>query len=86
MINKIERRKRLVDDLKRIADHTGKDASDAVKFAQNIPDEVLDQLEELGFSSERKTRIDITNNNLGTKSEKTDLKPTMIFARQLKKE
>lgn len=70
MIDKEERRKRLVDDFKKIAEHSGKNVSDAVAFAQNIPDEVLDHLEELGFSSERKIKIENDIEILETKSEK----------------
>lgn len=69
MIDKEERRKRLVDDFKKIAEHSGKDVSDAVAFAQNIPDEVLDQFEELGFSSERKIKIENKIETVETKSD-----------------
>lgn len=70
MIDKEERRKRLVADFKKIAEHTGKDVSDAVAFAQNIPDEVLDHFEELGFSSERKIKIENGIETLETKSDR----------------
>lgn len=71
MIDKEERRKRLVDDFKKIAEHTGKDVSDAVTFAQNIPDELLDYFEELGFSSERKIKIENDIETSNTENEKT---------------
>ncbi len=41
-IDKHERRKRLIEDFKKIF---GKDNVDAIKFAKNLPDELLDKFE-----------------------------------------
>lgn len=54
MIDKAERRKRIIEDFKKI--FPGDD--DAIKFAENISDEMLDGLEKKGFSSERKVIVD----------------------------
>lgn len=53
MIDKAERRKRIIEDFKKIFPRD----DDAVKFAENISDEMLDEFEKKGFSSERKVRI-----------------------------
>jgi hypothetical protein len=81
MIKKEERRKRLIEDFKKVAEHTGKDVSEAVAFAQNISDETLDYLEELGYSSEREVTIkNRVDTNLEIKSDDIGLKTTpMIF-------
>lgn len=54
MIHKDERRCRLVEDFKKIFPGD----ENAVKFAENVPDELLDKFEKKGFSSERKIKID----------------------------
>jgi hypothetical protein len=54
-IDKHERRKRLIEDFKKIF---GKDNVDAIKFAENIPDELLDKFEDMGFSSNRKIKVE----------------------------
>ncbi len=41
-IDKHEHRKRLIEDFKKIF---GKDNVDAIKFAENLPDEILDKFE-----------------------------------------
>lgn len=53
MIDKVERRKRIIEDFKKIFP-----GNDAVKFAENISDEMLDEFEKKGFSSEGKVRVD----------------------------
>ena len=53
MTGKDERRRRLVEDFKKIFPGD----ENAIKFAENIPDEVLDEFEKKGFSSERKVKI-----------------------------
>jgi len=54
MMDRVERRKRLTEDFKKMAKVTGGDESEMVAFAQNIPDEILDHFEKLGYSSEKK--------------------------------
>ncbi len=54
MIYKTERRKRIVEDFKKM--FPGDD--EAVKFAKNISDDMLDEFEKKGFSAERKVKID----------------------------
>lgn len=54
-IDKDERRKRLVADFKKIF---GDDNIDAIKFAENFPDELLDKFEDMGFSSNRKIKVE----------------------------
>jgi hypothetical protein len=54
MIDKAERRKRLIEDFKKIFPED----DNAVKFAENVSDEMLDEFEKKGFSSERKVRVD----------------------------
>lgn len=53
MIDKNERRKRLIEDFKKIFPGD----ENAVKFAENMPDELLDEFEKRGFSSERKVKV-----------------------------
>ncbi len=53
MIDKTERRKRVVEDFKKIFPGD----EEAVKFAENISDEMLDEFEKRGFSSERKVKF-----------------------------
>jgi len=65
-VNKDERRKRLIEDFRKIARHTGRDENEMVAFAEKIPDEVLDSFEEMGFSSNRKVVISATDKNLKT--------------------
>ena len=65
MIDKAERRKRIIEDFKKI--FPGDDV--AVKFAENISDETLDEFEKRCFSSERKVRIDNLDTNLEIKCE-----------------
>jgi len=54
-IDKHERRKRLIEDFKKIF---GNDNIDAIKFAENLPDELLDKFEDMGFSSNRKIKVE----------------------------
>jgi len=54
-IDKQERRKRLIEDFKKIF---GRHNIDAIKFAERIPDELLDKLEDMGFSSNRKIKVE----------------------------
>lgn len=54
MIDKAERRKRIVEDFKKMFPRD----DEAVKFAENISDEMLDEFEKKGFSAERKVRVD----------------------------
>lgn len=54
MIDKVERRRRLVEDFKKMFPGDDK----AVKFAENIPDDLLDEFEKKGFSPERKVKVD----------------------------
>lgn len=58
MITKEERRKRLIEDFRKVAEHRGSDIEKAVEFAKNIPDETLDYFEKLGYSSEKKVRVE----------------------------
>lgn len=53
-IDKQERRKRLIEDFKKIF---GRYNIDAIKFAEQMPDELLDKLEDMGFSSNRKIKV-----------------------------
>lgn len=57
MIDKDERRRRIVEDFKKIFPGD----ENAVKFAENIPNDVLDGFEKKGFSAERKVKIDECN-------------------------
>jgi hypothetical protein len=54
-IDKHERRKRLIEDFKKIF---GGRNTDAIQFAERIPDELLDKLEDMGFSSNRKIKVE----------------------------
>jgi len=54
-IDKHERRKRLIEDFKKIF---GKDNADAIKFAENFPEELLDKFEDMGFNSNRKIKVE----------------------------
>lgn len=65
-ISKEERRKRLIEDFRKIARHTGRDENEMAAFAEKIPDEVLDSFEEMGFSSNKKVTIDGVYPNLQT--------------------
>jgi len=53
MIDKDERRRRIVEDFKKIFPGD----ENAVKFAENLSDEILDEFEKRGFSSERKVKV-----------------------------
>lgn len=53
MIDKSERRKRIIEDFKKI--FPGDDG--AAKFADSISDEILDEFEKKCFSSERKVMV-----------------------------
>lgn len=61
MIDKNERRKRLIEDFRKMAKITSGNESEMVSFAQNIPDEILDNIEKLYYISEKKMR---TRSNL----------------------
>jgi hypothetical protein len=63
-ISKDERRKRLIEDFRKIARHAGRDENEMVAFAEKIPDEVLDSFEKIGFSSNRKVTIGAVDYNL----------------------
>lgn len=65
-ISKEERRKRLIEDFRKIARHTGRDENEMAIFSEKIPDEVLDSFEEMGFSSNRKVVIGAADFNLQT--------------------
>lgn len=58
LLDKTERRKRLIEDFRKIAIATGRDELEVMTFAAAIPDEQLDKLEEEGWSSDRKVTID----------------------------
>lgn len=68
-LTKNERRKRVVDDFKKIF---GEDNVDAVEFAENIPDELLDKFEDMGYSGSRKIKISIYRGDLETKEVKNE--------------
>ena len=55
MIDKNERRNRLIEDFKKIF---GDNNADAIKFAENFPDELLDKFEDMGFSSNKKIKVE----------------------------
>lgn len=54
-IDKQERRQMLIEDFKKIF---GSRNIDAIKFAERIPDELLDKFEDMGFSSNRKIKVE----------------------------
>lgn len=54
MIDKAERRKRVVEDFKKLFPGD----EEAIKFAENMSDEILDEFEKKGFSAERKVKVD----------------------------
>ena len=55
IIDKDERRKRLIEDFKKIF---GDNNTDAIKFAENFPDELLDEFEDMGLSSNKKIKVE----------------------------
>lgn len=66
-IDKQERRKRLIEDFKKMF---GENNIDAIKFAENLPDEMLDKLEDMGFSSNRKVKVGSLEETLIVRNEK----------------
>jgi hypothetical protein len=65
-ISKEERRKRLIEDFRKIARHTGRDENEMVAFAEKIPDEVLNSFEKMGYSSNKKVIVGAVDPNLQT--------------------
>jgi len=78
-ISKEKRRERLIEDFRKIAKHAGRDENEMVAFAEKIPDETLDSLEEMGFSS-NKVVVDGANSNLETKEIENEMTASNVFS------
>lgn len=80
-MEKAERRKRLIEDFRKIAKHTGRDENEMAAFAEKIPDELLDSFEEMGFSSDRNVVIGTEYDpNLQTEDIENEVKTHGIFS------
>ena len=77
IMDKDERRKMLVEDFKKMFPGDEK----AIRYAKNLPDETLDELEKMGFSPDRKVKIDpcAIDTKLITKSERAEPVKDHVF-------